>query len=137
MIYITRKENFSAAHKLSRPDWTEEKNAEIFGKCSNPNWHGHNYNLWVTVKGEVNPETGFVANLTDISHIISKYVLDKVDHKNINQDVDFMKDKLSSTEILAIEFWKQIQKPINDLGCILHCIKLQETDKNYVEYFGE
>jgi 6-pyruvoyltetrahydropterin/6-carboxytetrahydropterin synthase len=136
MIYITRKETFSAAHKLSRADWSEEKNNEVFGKCANPNWHGHNYILWVTVKGEVNPETGFVTNLTDVSEVIKQYILDKVDHKNINADVDFMKDKYSSTENLAIEFWKQIEKPISSLGCALHSIKLQETDKNFVEYFG-
>jgi 6-pyruvoyltetrahydropterin/6-carboxytetrahydropterin synthase len=136
MIYITRRETFSAAHKLARKDWSEEKNAEVFGKCSNPNWHGHNYILWVTVKGEVNQETGFVTNLSDVSRIIKQYVLDKVDHKNLNQDVDFMKDKLSSTESLAIGIWNEIEKPINSLGCTLHCVKIQETEKNYVEYFG-
>jgi 6-pyruvoyltetrahydropterin/6-carboxytetrahydropterin synthase len=136
MIYITRKESFSAAHKLSRPDWSEAKNNEVFGKCSNPNWHGHNYVLWVTVKGEVNPETGFVVNLSDVSLIIKDYILDKVDHKNLNSDVDFMKGKLSSTEVLAMEFWNQIEGPINHLGCKLHSVKVQETEKNYVEYFG-
>lgn len=136
MIYITRKESFSAAHKLSRPDWSEAKNNEVFGKCSNPNWHGHNYVLWVTVKGEVNPETGFVVNLSDVSLIIKDYILDKVDHKNLNSDVDFMKGKLSSTEVLAMEFWNQIEGPINRLGCQLHSVKVQETEKNYVEYFG-
>ena len=136
MIYITRKESFSAAHKLSRPDWSDEKNNEVFGKCSNPNWHGHNYTLWVTVKGEVNPETGFVVNLSEVSDIIKKHILEKVDHKNLNSDVDFMKGKLSSTETLAIECWNQIVTPINSLGCKLHSVKIQETDKNFVEYFG-
>ena len=136
MIYITRKESFSAAHKLSRPDWTEAKNNEVFGKCSNPNWHGHNYTLWVTVKGEVNPDTGFVVNLSEVSEIIKKYIPEKVDHRNLNSDVDFMLGKLSSTEVLAIEFWKQIVNPINSLGCELHSVKIQETEKNFVEYFG-
>jgi len=136
MIYITRKESFSAAHKLSRPDWSEAKNQEVFGKCANPNWHGHNYTLWVTVKGEVNPETGFVVNLSEVSDIIKKYILEKVDHRNLNTDVDFMIGKFSSTEVLAIEFWKQIVHPINSLGCELHSVKIQETDKNFVEYFG-
>lgn len=136
MIYITKKESFSAAHKLSRPDWTEAKNNEVFGKCSNPNWHGHNYTLWVTVKGEVNPDTGFVVNLSEVSEIIKKYILEKVDHRNLNSDVDFMLGKLSSTEVLAIEFWKQIVNPINSLGCELHSVKIQETEKNFVEYFG-
>ena len=93
MIYITRKESFSAAHKLSRPDWTEAKNNEVFGKCANPNWHGHNYTLWVTVKCDVNPETGFVVNLSEVSEIIKKYILEKVDHRNLNTDVDFTFDR--------------------------------------------
>jgi len=136
MIFITRKETFSAAHKLSRPDWSLEKNMDMFGKCANPNWHGHNYQLSVTVKGEINPETGFVANLSDIGKILHEKVIDKVDHKNLNVDVDFMKDKLPSTEMLAVEIWKQVEKPINALGCTLHCIKIQETEKNFVEYYG-
>ena len=136
MIYITRKESFSAAHKLSRPEWTDAKNNEVFGKCSNPNWHGHNYILWVTVKGEINPETGFVVNLSDVSEIIKSHILEKVDHKNLNSDVDFMVGKLSSTENLAIQFWNEIELPINKLGCFLHSVKIQETEKNFVEYFG-
>ena len=136
MVYITRKESFSAAHKLARADWSDEKNREVFGPCSNPNWHGHNYSLWVTVKGEVNPENGFVVNLADVSTILKSYILEKVDHKNLNLDVDFMKGKFSSTEVLAIEIWKQIEKPINALGCKLHCVKIQETEKNFAEYFG-
>ncbi len=136
MIFITRRETFSAAHKLARKDWDEKKNQEVFGKCSNPNWHGHNYIIWVTVKGEVNSETGFVTNLTDVSRIIKEYILDKVDHKNLDEDVDFMKGKLSSTETLAVEIWNQIVKPMDMLGCKLHCVKIQETEKNCVEYFG-
>lgn len=137
MIFITRKETFSAAHKLSRSNWSEEKNSEVFGKCANPNWHGHNYQLSVTVKGDINPETGFVANLSEIGKILMMQVIQKVDHKNLNLDVDFMKDKLPSTEVLAEEIWNQIESPINALGCKLHCVKIQETDKNYVEYFGK
>ncbi len=136
MIYITRKEHFSAAHKLSREDWSAEKNHEVFGKCANPNWHGHNYHLWVTVKGEQNADTSFVVNLTDVSEIVRSKVIAKLDHKNINLDVDFMKGKLPSTETLAIEIWNQIKDPINKLGCELHSVKIQETDNNYVEYFG-
>jgi 6-pyruvoyltetrahydropterin/6-carboxytetrahydropterin synthase len=136
MIYITRKENFSAAHKLSRPEWSEEENKEVFGKCANPNWHGHNYELTVTVKGEINPQTGFVANLSLIGQILKTNIIDKVDHRNLNMDVDFMQGKLPSTEVLAIEIWKQVEKEINALGCTLHCVKIQETEKNYVEYFG-
>ena len=136
MIYITRKETFSAAHKLERKDWTVEKNMEVFGKCSNPNWHGHNYVLLVTVKGEVNMETGFVINLTHVSEILKQKVLCKVDHKNLNVDVDFMLGKLSSTENLAIGIWNEIEKDIKKLGGKLHCVRVQETDKNFVEYYG-
>ena len=136
MVYITRRETFSAAHRLSRNEWDEKKNKEMFGKCANPNWHGHNYNLYVTVKGEISTQTGFVANLSEIGNILKTKVIDKVDHKNLNMDVDFLKDKMPTTEILAIEIWKQIEGPINKLGCTLHCVKIQETEKNYVEYFG-
>ena len=136
MVYITRKETFTAAHKLFRAEWSNEKNLEVFGKCANPNWHGHNYDLFVTVKGEINPDTSFVANLSDVSRIINEKVISKVDHKNLNLDVDFMKDILPSTENLAVAIWKQIEQPLNSLGCVLHCVKIQETEKNYVEYFG-
>ncbi len=137
MVFITRKETFSAAHKLSRTDWDEEKNKSVFGKCANPNWHGHNYNLSVTVKGEVNPDTGFVANLSLVGQILKTKIIDKVDHRNLNLDVDFMQGKLPSTEVLAIEIWNQIENEVNALGCKLHCVKIQETEKNYVEYFGK
>ena len=136
MVYITRKETFTAAHKLFRTEWSNEKNLEVFGKCANPNWHGHNYNLFVTVKGEINPDTSFVANLSEVSKIINEKVITKTDHKNLNLDVDFMKDILPSTENLAVEIWKQLEEGISSLGCTLHCIKIQETEKNYVEYFG-
>ncbi|HLG36448.1 MAG TPA: 6-carboxytetrahydropterin synthase [Bacteroidia bacterium] len=136
MVYITRKETFTAAHKLFRAEWSDEKNLEVFGKCANPNWHGHNYDLYVTVKGEINPDTSFVANLSEVSSVINEKVLSKVDHKNLNLDVDFMKDVLPSTENLAVAIWKQIEQPLHSLGCKLHCIKIQETGKNYVEYFG-
>ncbi|MEQ8324676.1 MAG: 6-carboxytetrahydropterin synthase [Vicingaceae bacterium] len=136
MIHITRRERFSAAHMLSRSDWSKEKNEEVFGKCSNPNWHGHNYELFVTVKGELNEETGFVANLSEVGRIIKERVIKQVDHKNLNLDVDFMKGRLTSTENLAIAIWDQIQDKINALGCELHCVKLKETENNYVEYHG-
>ena len=136
MIYITRKESFNAAHKLARPDWSDEQNEKVFGKCANPNWHGHNYNLYVTVKGEVNPETGFLVDLKWLKVIINKYVVDKIDHRNLNLEVDFMKDKLASTENLAIAIWNELLPHIEQEGAKLHSIKLYETDNNYVEYFG-
>ncbi|MFC2086946.1 6-pyruvoyl tetrahydropterin synthase family protein [Bacteroidota bacterium] len=136
MIFVTRRERFNAAHRLYRDEYSEEKNYEIFGKCSNPNWHGHNYNLFVTVKGEVDRETGFLINLKELSNLIKRKIIDKLDHKNINLEVDFMKDKMASTENLAISIWQELNSDVQELGCNLHCIKLEETENNYVEYFG-
>ena len=136
MIYITRKENFNAAHKLARADWSLEKNKEVFGKCANPNWHGHNYQLFVTVKGEVDPETGFLVDLKWLKKVINTNVIDKLDHQNLNLDVDFMKDKLASTENLAIAIWDILNPFMVAEGVILHSVKLYETENNFVEYFG-
>lgn len=136
MVYITRKERFSAAHKLSIPEWSEEKNKEVFGKCSNPNWHGHNYDLWITVKGVADKQTGFVLDLRKLSDIMRERIISKLDHKNINMDVDFMKGKMSSTEVLAVAIWDEIQTHIDKLGVKLHCVKLQETENNSVKYYG-
>jgi len=136
MIYITRRERFNAAHRLFKPEYSDEENLNVFGKCSNPNWHGHNYTLFVTVKGDVNPETGFLVNLKDLSTIIEKCVIEKLDHRNINLEVDFMAGKLASTENLAIGIWNQLSKPISEMGACLHSIKLYETENNFVEYFG-
>lgn len=137
MVYTTRRENFNAAHKLYNPKWTEEQNNEVFGKCANPNWHGHNYNLYVTVKGHVNPDMGYSVNLKELSAVIRKYITDKLDHKNLNLDVDFMDGVMPSTENVAISIWKELLPHVNKLDCKLHCIKLCETENNYVEYFGE
>ncbi len=137
MIYITRKEHFNAAHKLYREDWSQEQNDEVFGRCANSNWHGHNYDLFVTVKGDINPDTGFVIDLKELKRIILDNVVEKLDHKNLNLDVDFMKGKMASTEVLAIEIWNQLESHILERGAALHCIKLYETANNYVEYFGK
>ncbi|TCK83001.1 6-pyruvoyl trahydropterin synthase family protein [Albibacterium bauzanense] len=136
MIYITRRERFSAAHKLARNDWNEDQNLKVFGKCSNANWHGHNYELFVTVKGEVNSETGFLIDLRVLKEIIQEEAIDKLDHKNINLDVDFMQGKMASTEMIAIEIFKRLAPRIENEGAQLHCIKLCETENNFVEYFG-
>jgi len=136
MIYITRRERFNAAHKLFRQEWSDEHNLEIFGKCSNPNWHGHNYELYVTVKGEINPETGFVIDLKELKKIITVYVTNELDHRNINLDVDFMKGKMASTEVLAVTIFEVLKPHVENLGAILHSIKLYETENNFVEYFG-
>lgn len=136
MVYLTRSEHFNAAHKLFNPDWTYEKNEEVFGKCANENWHGHNYELLVTVKGEPDQGTGFVFDVKKLSNIIKEQVIEKVDHRNLNVDVDFMQGKMCSTENLAIAIWNELQPHLP--GSVkLHCIKLYETPRIYVEYFGE
>lgn len=136
MVFLTRRERFSAAHKLWKTDWSEEKNFEIFGKCANPNWHGHNYELFITVKGEMNEETGFVVDLRILSQIIRKKIIEKLDHKNINLDADFMKGKMATTENLAIGIWNELFDEIKKFGCELHCVKIQETENNSVEFYG-
>lgn len=137
MIHITRRERFCAAHMLRNDKWDDQKNLEVFGKCSNPNWHGHNFELYVTVKGEVEPSTGFVINLKALSKLIDKKVIQKLDHKNINLDVDFMAGKMASTEVLAMAIWEQLVDDVKKMGGELHCIKLQETENNFVEYYGQ
>lgn len=137
MILITRRERFNAAHKVFRPEWDEQKNLEVFGKCSNPNWHGHNYELYVTVAGDLDPETGFVMDLKVLSDIIKLRVIDKVDHKNLNLDVDFMKGKMPSTEVLAVAIWNEIEADIAKHGKKLYSVKLYETENNFVEYLGK
>lgn len=136
MIHITRRERFNAAHRLFRSELSDEENLEIFGKCSNPNWHGHNYTLLVTVKGEIDPSTGFLINLKSLSKLIRELIIEKLDHKNLNLEVDFMQGKFTTTELLAIGIWDQLIKPIRDLGADLHKIRLEETENNFVEYFG-
>lgn len=136
MIHITRRETFNAAHRLFRPEWDDDKNLEVFGKCSNPLWHGHNYVLYVTVAGEVDPETGFVLNLKHLSKIIQTFVIEQLDHKNINVEVPFMHGKLASTENLAIGIWQQLERPVADLGAKLYSIKVEETEKNFVTFYG-
>lgn len=135
-VYITRRETFNAAHKLYREDWSEEKNWEVFGRCSNKHWHGHNFEVFVTVKGKPSEDTGFVINLKDLSVIIKQKVVDPLDHMNLNMDVPFMKGILASTENLVIEIWKLIEEPIRLAGGELVKIKLVETENNFVEYYG-
>jgi 6-pyruvoyltetrahydropterin/6-carboxytetrahydropterin synthase len=135
MIYLTRKEHFNAAHKLFNPVWSEEQNNAIFGKCANKNWHGHNYDLYITVKGEINPETGFIVNLKDLSSLIKKEICDLLDHKNLNLDVPGM-PIMPSTENVAIFIWNILAPKIIEMSAVLHSVKLYETENNFVEYFG-
>jgi 6-pyruvoyltetrahydropterin/6-carboxytetrahydropterin synthase len=136
MLFLTRIEHFNAAHKLFNPQWSKEKNELVFGKCANENWHGHNYELHVTIKGEVSADTGFVVNAKILSSLIKEYVLEKLDHKNLNLDVDFLKGKMCSTENLSIEIWKQLTAHLPE-QVHLHCIKLYETPRIFVEYYGD
>lgn len=136
MIFLTRHEHFNAAHKLYNAAWTPEKNEEVFGKCANANWHGHNYELMVTVKGEIDPETGFLMDAKKLSELINRKVCDKLDHRNLNLDVDFMRGKLASTENLAIAIWEQLEKGL-PTNVKLHCVRLYETRNIGVEYFGK
>ncbi|MCP4121348.1 MAG: 6-carboxytetrahydropterin synthase [Bacteroidetes bacterium] len=137
MVYLTRKEHFNAAHKLYNSSWTAEKNIEVFGKGANENWYGHNYDLWVTVKGKPNPDTGFIMNMKTLSKIIKENILEKLDHSNLNMDVDFIPEHVHpSTEHLTILIWEQLE-PLIRPHCALHCVKLQVTEMIYTEYFGE
>ncbi len=136
MIFLTRREQFSAAHRMYRKDWSDNKNFAVFGKCSNPNWHGHNYVMFVTVKGEITEEHGFVMDLDKLKKIIQEKVIQKIDHKNINIDVDFMKDKIATTENLVVSIWNELKPAIEKEGISLHCIRLEETENNSFEYYG-
>jgi 6-pyruvoyltetrahydropterin/6-carboxytetrahydropterin synthase len=135
MVYVTRVEHFNAAHKLYNPNWTKEQNEDAFGPCANENWHGHNYEIHVTVKGTPDPDTGFIIDVKKLSKIINQYVLDLVDHKNLNIDVPFMAGQLASTENFVIGIWKQLAPHIS--GGTLHQLRLYETPRIYVDYFGE
>lgn len=136
IVYITRRERFNAAHKLWNNSWSHETNLKTFGGCANPNWHGHNYELFITVKGEPKADTGFTIDLKFLSDLVEDRVISKIDHKNLNMDVDFMEGIMTSTENLAIAIWEQLEHAIAAEDCTLHSIKLYETENNFVEYFG-
>ena len=135
ICYITRKEHFNAAHRLYVPEWTDAQNFEMFGKCANKNGHGHNFTLFVTVKGIPDPVTGFIIDLKVLSELIKDKIIDRLDHNNLNMDVDFLQDIMPSIENLVMVIWQQLKPHIH--GGELHCIKLIETDNNFVEYYGE
>lgn len=139
IVHICRKEHFNAAHKLFNPAWSKEKNEAVFGPCANENWHGHNFELIVTVKGEPDPDTGFVIDLKVLGGIIKEHIIKKVDHKNLNLDVDFMVGKMTSCENLVVEFWKILVEELAKVSdrATLHSLELFETNKNFVRYYGE
>jgi len=137
MIYLTRRERFCAAHRMFRKEWSDDENSRAFGKCSNPNWHGHNYILWVTIKGEPSEELGFIMNINILKQIILDHIINKIDHKNINLEVYFMKGKIATTENLAMAIWNELRPVIDKEGASLYCVKIEETENNSIEYYGE
>jgi len=135
LAYVTRRVHFNAAHRLHNPDNSDEWNQRTFGKCNSPNWHGHNYVLEVTLAGIPNPETGYVIDLSDLKQIVNERIVHKCDHANLNLDVDFLRGVLTSSENLAIAFWKELEEDLPSGA--LHCVRLYETERNFVEYRGE
>ena len=135
-VRVIRRERFNAAHRLFNPCWSDKKNEQIFGKCANKNWHGHNYNLFVTVEGPVDKDTGYVIDLKVLSDIIKNRIVDKMDHKNLNLEVDFMKDTITTAENIAIKIYEELESDIKATGNHLYSVKLYETENNYVEYYG-
>lgn len=135
MVYVTRRESFSSAHRLNNPNLSVDENKMIFGKCNNPNGHGHNYVLEVVVAGSIDPVTGYVFDLKKLKQIMTENIIAKVDHKNLDLDVDFLKGVISTTENLAVAFWQQLVDKIPSGK--LYSVKLYETENNYIEYKGE
>lgn len=135
MLYITRREVFSSSHRLHNTNLSDEENKILFGKCNNPNGHGHNYTLEVVVAGKIDPKTGYVVDLKQLKEIIIEYVVKKVDHKHLNHDVDFLDGINPTTENFAVKIWEQLVDQIPSGK--LFSIKLYETENNYIEYKGE
>lgn len=135
MVYVTRRAYFSASHRLFNPAFSDEKNETIFDKCNNFHGHGHNYRLEVTVKGMPDPETGYVVDLKLLARLIEREIIDKVDHKHLNFDVDFLRGVIPTAENIAVSFWRILEPKIP--SGTLHSIKLFESENNFVEYLGE
>jgi 6-pyruvoyltetrahydropterin/6-carboxytetrahydropterin synthase len=133
-VMVTRRVHFNAAHQLYNPAFSRAWNEKTFGLCANPHWHGHNYVLEVTVRGEPHPDTGFVINLVKLKNILHQAVADKCDHRNLNEEVDFLQGILPTTENLVIAFWHEIEPRVRPSR--LHCVRLYETERNFAEYFG-
>jgi 6-pyruvoyltetrahydropterin/6-carboxytetrahydropterin synthase len=134
-VRVTRRLHFSAAHKLGRKDWSREKNEEVFGLCASENWHGHNYEMDVTVSGKVDPETGFVFDLKHLRQKVEDLIITDVDHRNLNLDVSWMKDVNPTTENLVVAIWNRLAGQMPE-GVKLERLILWETPRNYVEYDG-
>lgn len=133
-MYLTRREHFNAAHRLYHPGWSDEENERVFGMCANKNFHGHNFQLFVTVRGEPDPNTGMIMNLKELSRIIQTRITEKLDHKNLNVEVEFLKGIMPSTENLAKAIFEELRQYLSN--CELHSVKLYETENNFAEYLG-
>ncbi len=136
MIYLSRRAQFNAAHRLAVPGWSEEQNQAVFGECASPNYHGHNFVLWVTICGEANPETGMLMNIKDLSRLIKESVVHQVDHRNLNVDVPFMEGLTPTTENLAKQIWQQLAPQLQGTRAQLYRVRLYETENHFVDYFG-
>lgn len=134
-VRVTRRLHFSAGHRLHRPDWDEERNREVFGACSNPTGHGHNYDLEVTVEGEIDPETGFVLDLKRLKELVKEMVISDMDHANLNSDVEWLDGRNPTAENLSVAIWNRLEGRLD--GAELVSVKLWETDRNVAEYRGE
>ncbi|MCY4397756.1 MAG: 6-carboxytetrahydropterin synthase [Gemmatimonadetes bacterium] len=135
-VRITRRLHFSAAHRLARPEWSDARNSRVFGDCANANWHGHNYDLEVTVSGPVNAETGYVMDLKDLKNLVNRRVVDDLDHRNLNLDVSWLEGVIPSTENLVVRMWERIA-PLIPPPAKLDRLVLWETPRHFVEYSGE
>lgn len=135
MVYLTRRERFCAAHRLFVEDWSQAENEAVFGNCANANWHGHNYDLFVTIKGAPDPQTGMIINVRDLKQIIRREVIEHLDHKNLNLDVAFLRGVMPTIENLSKAIWQRLEPHMN--GYELHCVKVYETENIFAEYYGE
>lgn len=133
-VFITRQVHFNSAHRLHNPTKSQAWNTKQYGLCTNPHWHGHNYVLEVTVKGQPDPETGYIIDLGELKRILHTAVVDQCDHRNLNEEVPFLRGIIPSTENLVIAFWQEIEPHLK--AGKLHCVRLYETPRNYAEYFG-
>jgi 6-pyruvoyltetrahydropterin/6-carboxytetrahydropterin synthase len=131
-VAVSRKEHFNAAHRLHNPKWSDEMNQRVFGKCNNPNYHGHNYEIIVTLIGEPNPETGYVFDMKELSDIIRDHVTGKFDHKNLNLDTEYFKDLNPTAENIAIVIWRILRQQIDNKYELK--VRLFETERNIVDY---
>lgn len=137
MVYVTRKAHFNAAHRLNNPSKSEEWNAQTFGKCNYPNWHGHNYVIEVTVAGKPDPDTGYVIDLGKLKKVMEDKILEPCDHRNLNMDVPFLKGVIPTSENLVIAFYDELKEAVEDIaaeGSKLYSVKLFETERNIAEY---